>query len=174
MPALPASARLGRTLEQESREVVMAPHQRSRTSSDDGPQGSSFKPFRGTLAIDRLLVKSFPRRVRRLSKLDDALRRGEGKHKLARHMRSSLVTDALRMALQRRAQGADFELVHHSDAGSQYTSIDFTQTLTAHRVLQPIGSVGDAYDNAMAKSFFDSFKTELITDRVWVSLQASS
>jgi transposase InsO family protein len=81
--------------------------------------------------------------VRRFSELDDALRRGEGKHKLARHMRSSLVTDALRMALQRRAQGADVELVHHSDAGSPYTSIDFTQTLTAHRVLQPIGSVGD-------------------------------
>jgi putative transposase len=76
------------------------------------------------------------------------------------------------MALQRRAQGADVELVHHSDAGSQYTSIDFTQTLTDHRVLQSIGSVGDAYDNAMAESFVDSFKTELITDRVWVSLQA--
>ena len=91
---------------------------------------------------------------------------------LARHMRSSLVTDALRMALQRRAQGADVELVHHSDAGSQYTSIDFTQTLTDHRVLHSIGSVGDAYDNAMAESFIDSFKTELITDRVWVSLQA--
>jgi putative transposase len=46
------------------------------------------------------------------------------------------------------------------------------QTLTDHRVLQSIGSVGDAYDNAMAESFVDSFKTELITDRVRVSLQA--
>jgi putative transposase len=54
----------------------------------------------------------------------------------------------------------------------QYTSIEFTQTLTDHRVLRSIGSVGDAYDNAMAESFVDSFKTELITDRVWVSLQA--
>ncbi len=91
---------------------------------------------------------------------------------LARHMRASLVTDALRMALHRRAEGADVELVHHSDAGSQYTSIDFTQTLTDHRVLQSIGSVGDAYDNALAESFVDSFKTELIADRVWVSFSA--
>jgi len=49
------------------------------------------------------------------------------------------------------------------------TSIDFTQTLEDHRVLASIGSVGDAYDNAMAESFVDSFKTELISDRVWRS-----
>jgi putative transposase len=91
---------------------------------------------------------------------------------LARHMRSSLVTDALRMALTRRGQGAGVELVHHSDAGSQYTSINFTQTLTDHHVLQSIGTVGDAYDNAMAESFVDSFKTELITGRVWTSFTA--
>lgn len=91
---------------------------------------------------------------------------------LARHMRSSLVTDALAMALGRRGEGADVELVHHSDAGSQYTSIDFTQTLSDHEVLQSIGSVGDAYDNAMAESFVDSFKTELIADRVFVSFGA--
>jgi len=50
---------------------------------------------------------------------------------------------------------------------TQYTSIDYTQTLTDHRVLASVGSVGDAYDNAMAESFVDSFKTELIADRVW-------
>jgi transposase InsO family protein len=49
----------------------------------------------------------------------------------------------------------------------QYTSQDFTQVLDDHRVLQSIGSVGDAFDNAMAESFVDSFKTELIADRVW-------
>jgi len=59
--------------------------------------------------------------------------------------------------------------VHHSDAGSQYTSIDYTQTLDDHGVLGSIGSVGDAYDNATAESFVDSFKTELIADRVWTS-----
>src|SRR6266508_1388714 len=51
----------------------------------------------------------------------------------------------------------------------QYTSIDYTQTLDDHGVLASVGSVGDAYDNALAESFVDSFKTELITDRVWRS-----
>jgi transposase InsO family protein len=86
---------------------------------------------------------------------------------LASHMRTTLVLDALRMALSRRRRGADVELVHHSDAGSQYTSTDFTQTLDDYQVLGSIGSVGDALDNAMAESFVDSFKTELIADRVW-------
>ena len=49
----------------------------------------------------------------------------------------------------------------------QYTSIDFRQVLDDHDVLASIGSVGDAYDNALAESFVDSFKTELIADRVW-------
>jgi transposase InsO family protein len=86
---------------------------------------------------------------------------------LAGHMRTDLVLDALRMALSRRRTGADVELVHHSDAGSQYTSYAFGQVLDDHGVLASIGTVGDAYDNAMAESFVDSFKTELIADRVW-------
>jgi transposase InsO family protein len=85
----------------------------------------------------------------------------------AGHMRTDLVLDALRMALTRRAAGADVRLVHHSDAGSQYTSYAFAHVLDDHDVLASIGSVGDAYDNAMAESFVDSFKTELIADRVW-------
>jgi putative transposase len=88
---------------------------------------------------------------------------------LATHVRTDLVLDALKMALAQRGPGADVELIHHSDRGSQYTSIDYTQTLTDHRVLASVGSVGDAYDNALAESFVDSFKTELITDRVWRS-----
>jgi putative transposase len=88
---------------------------------------------------------------------------------LAGHMRTDLVLDALRMALPRRRAGADVELVHHSDAGSQYTSHAFAQVLDDHGVLASIGSVGDAYDNALAESFVDSFKTELIADRVWRS-----
>jgi putative transposase len=86
---------------------------------------------------------------------------------LAGHMRTDLVLDALRMALSRRQLGADVQLVHHSDAGSQYTSYAFTQVLDDHGVVGSIGSVGDAYDNALAESFVDSFKTELIADRVW-------
>jgi putative transposase len=85
---------------------------------------------------------------------------------LATNMRTTLVL-ALRMALGQRAPGADVALVHHSDRGSQYTSIDYTQELNDHRVLASVGSVGDAYDNALAESFVDSYKTELIADRVW-------
>src|SRR3954453_2900262 len=62
-------------------------------------------------------------------------------------MRTDLVLAALRMALPRRRPGADLEPVHHSDAGSQYTSFAFGQELDDHRVLQSIGTVGDAYDN---------------------------
>jgi transposase InsO family protein len=88
---------------------------------------------------------------------------------LASHMRTDLVLDALRMALGQREPGADFQLVAHTDRGSQYTSTDYTQTLTDHGVLASVGTVGDAYDNAMAESFVDTFKTELIADRIWRS-----
>jgi putative transposase len=86
---------------------------------------------------------------------------------LASHMRTDLVLDALRMALGLRQPGAAVALVSHSDAGSQYTSQDYQQELTDATVLASIGTVGDAYDNALAESFVDSFKTELIADRVW-------
>ena len=86
---------------------------------------------------------------------------------LAAHMRTTLVLDALRMAIGLREPGADFQLVAHTDAGSQYTSTDYTQVLDDHRVLASIGTVGDALDNAMAESWVDSIKTELIADRVW-------
>jgi putative transposase len=87
----------------------------------------------------------------------------------AAHMRTDLVLDALRMALAMTERVDEVELVHHSDAGSQYTSYDYSQTLDDHQVQASIGSVGDAYDNALAESFVDSFKTELIRDRVWRS-----
>jgi transposase InsO family protein len=87
----------------------------------------------------------------------------------AAHMRTTLVLDALRMALHQRHPGADVALIHHGDAGSQYTSYDYTQTLADHGVLASIGTVGDALDNAVAESFVDSFKTELIADRTWAT-----
>jgi transposase InsO family protein len=87
----------------------------------------------------------------------------------ASHMRTTLVLDALRMALSTRERVEEVRLVHHSDRGSQYTSGEYTQTLHDHDVLASVGSTGDAYDNALAESFVDSFKTELITDRVWSS-----
>jgi putative transposase len=86
---------------------------------------------------------------------------------IAAHMRCDLVLDALRMALGTRQPGAEVQLVAHTDQGSQYTAEDYTQVLDDHRVLASVGSVGDAYDNALSESFVDSYKTELIADRVW-------
>ena len=86
---------------------------------------------------------------------------------IASHMRTDLVLDALKMALLMRDHGAKVALVHHSDRGSQYTSADYTQTFEDHDVLASLGSTGDCFDNALAESFVDSFKTELIADRVW-------
>lgn len=88
---------------------------------------------------------------------------------LAGHMRTELVLDALAMAIGLRGPGAAVKLTHHSDQGSQYTSLDYTQTLDDHGLLASVGSTGDAYDNALAESWVDSLKTELIADRVWRS-----
>jgi len=85
----------------------------------------------------------------------------------ASHMRTELVLDALRMAIHQRGPGADVQLIAHTDRGSQYTSRAYIDTLAQAGILASVGSVGDAYDNAMAESFVDSFKTELIADRVW-------
>jgi putative transposase len=85
----------------------------------------------------------------------------------ASHMRTELVLDALRMAIHQRGPGADVELVAHTDSGSQYTSTAYTDALAQAGIRASVGSVGDALDNAMAECFVDSFKTELIADRVW-------
>jgi len=85
----------------------------------------------------------------------------------AGHMRAELVVDALQMALAARERVENVELVHHSDRGAQYTSSELGAVLAEHDVLASVGTTGDAYDNAMAESFVDTFKTELIADRVW-------
>ena len=85
----------------------------------------------------------------------------------AAHMRTELVGDALDMAVGQRRPDPDRLLIHHSDRGSQYTSSQFNDALDDHGVAGSLGSTGDAYDNALAESFVDSFKTELIADRPW-------
>jgi putative transposase len=79
------------------------------------------------------------------------------------------VLDALRMAMGIRGPGAQLGLVHHSDQGSQCTSVDYADALSERGLLASVGTIGDAYDNVPAESFVDSFKTELIADRVWRS-----
>jgi putative transposase len=85
----------------------------------------------------------------------------------AAHMRTELVQDALEMAVAIRRPDRDALLIHHSDRGSQYTSAQFTDALDDHGLAGSLGSTGDAYDNALAESFVDSFKAELIADRPW-------
>jgi putative transposase len=83
----------------------------------------------------------------------------------ARSMKTALVLDALEHAIFTRAQQGITDLtglVSHSDAGSQYTSIAFTTRLLDAGVDASVGSVGDAYDNALAETTVGSFKTELI------------
>jgi transposase InsO family protein len=60
-------------------------------------------------------------------------------------------------------------LIHHSDKGSQYTSLRVTQRLADAGAAPSTGSVGDSYDNAMAESFFGSLKTEPIYRHTWTS-----
>ena len=78
---------------------------------------------------------------------------------MATHLRTQLVLDALDMALrQRRPQ----DVIHHSDQGSQYTSIAFGARCRQAGVRPSMGSVGDAYDNALCESFFATLECELI------------
>lgn len=86
----------------------------------------------------------------------------------ARHKRAKLVLDALDMALWHRSRAGHRPgpgLVHHSDAGSQYTSIAFTAHLAAEGIVPSIGTVGDALDNALMESAIGLYKTELIARR---------
>ena len=82
----------------------------------------------------------------------------------ASSMPTELPLDALEMALWTRATaGQDVVgLVHHSDAGSQYTSIRYTDRLLEAGAVASIGSVGDSYDNALAESLIGLYKAELV------------
>lgn len=84
---------------------------------------------------------------------------------LADHIRSELVVDALQMALWRRRPAAG--TICHSDHGSQYTSWAFGRRLRAAGALRSMGSIGDAYDNSMAESFFSTLQRELLDQHQW-------
>ena len=85
--------------------------------------------------------------------------------KVATEMTQKLVTDAIDHAIdtRKRSGAASLDsLIHHSDAGSQYTAVAFTERLAAEGILPSVGSVGDSFDNALAESVNSSYKTELI------------
>ena len=78
---------------------------------------------------------------------------------MAHHLRTELVLQALDMALVRRLPQ---NVIHHSDQGCQYTSIEYGKRCRLAAVRPSMGSVGDAYDNAMAESFFATLECELL------------
>jgi putative transposase len=82
----------------------------------------------------------------------------------AAHMRTNLPLDALEMAIWAR-DGKTDELIHHSDRGSQYTSIRYTERLMEAGCKPSVGSTGDSYDNALAESVIGLYKTELMHPR---------
>ena len=88
---------------------------------------------------------------------------------LATHMRTDLVLDALEMAngLRRPDEG----LIAHSDRGSQYTSIRYTDRLDEIGAAPSVGSKSDAYDNAMAEAWVATFKSELVDGRRFPSFE---
>ncbi len=85
---------------------------------------------------------------------------------MADHLRAELVTAATGMALQRRCPHYG-QLTHHSDHGSQYTSLVFGQQLRDAGITPSMGSVGDCYDNAVVESFFATLKVELLYRHDW-------
>jgi putative transposase len=81
--------------------------------------------------------------------------------RVASHMRTDMVLDALEMA--RWSRGTMLEgLIAHSDAGSQFTSIRYGERLTEFGAIPSIGSIGDSFDNALAEATNSLYKTELI------------
>ncbi len=82
----------------------------------------------------------------------------------ARSMATELPLDALDMALWHRSHAGHSVtgVVHHSDAGSQYTAIRYAERLAEAGALASIGTVGDSYDNALAESVIGLYKTELV------------
>jgi len=78
---------------------------------------------------------------------------------MATHLRTELVLDALHMAFTQRRPT---DVIHHSDQGCQYTSIAFGRRCREMGVRPSMGSVGDAYDNAMCESFFATLECELL------------
>ena len=85
--------------------------------------------------------------------------------KTSSQMSKNLVTDAVNFAIESRKRSGTImfsALIHHSDAGSQYTALTFGQRLTEEGIMASIGTVGQSYDNALAESINADYKNELV------------
>ena len=85
--------------------------------------------------------------------------------RLSSSMRTDFVLDALEQALYDRQPGRNDALIHHSDRGSQYVSIRYSERLAEAGIEPSVGSKGDSYDNALAETINGLYKTELIHRR---------
>lgn len=89
---------------------------------------------------------------------------------MADHLRAELALAALTMALRRRPGPG---LIHHTDRGCQYAATAYRQVLVGHGLIGAMSRAGDCYDNALAESFFATFKTELVDRRAWPTRHAA-
>jgi transposase InsO family protein len=87
---------------------------------------------------------------------------------IADHMRAELVTDAIQMAVAARGNQVE-GVIFHTDRGAQYTSAVFADVCRRHGIRRSMGRVGSSYDNALAESFFQGLKRELLHGRRWTS-----
>ena len=93
--------------------------------------------------------------------------------RVSRTAHASFVLDALEQALHERRPAYRGGLVHHSDRGSQYVSIKYTERLAEAGIEPSVGSVGDSYDNALAETINGLYKAEVIHRRgPWRSFEA--
>ena len=93
--------------------------------------------------------------------------------RVSRSMRTDFVLDALEQALYARQPELSDALIHHSDRGSQYVSIRYTERLGESGIEPSVGSRGDSYDNALAETINGLYKTELIHRRApWKTMEA--
>ncbi|MEM9879235.1 MAG: IS3 family transposase [Pseudomonadota bacterium] len=93
--------------------------------------------------------------------------------RVSRTAHTSFVLDALEQAIHQRQPGQNGGLIHHSDRGSQYLSIKYTERLAEAGIEPSVGSVGDSYDNALAETINGLYKAEVIHRRgPWRSFEA--
>ena len=90
---------------------------------------------------------------------------------MADHLRTSLASEALKMALARRRPEPG--LIFHTDRGCQYTSGEFRELLARHRISQSLSRPGQCWDNAVAESFFSTLKEELLYRGTWPTRSAA-
>ena len=92
--------------------------------------------------------------------------------RVSRSMHTQFVLDALEQALYARQAERDGELIHHSDRGSQYVSVRYSERLAEAGIEPSVGSKGDSYDNALAETINGLYKAEVIHRRSWPTCAA--